>query len=54
MGPVQAATVGALVPALAAFGGWLILGETPSQISLLGIVLTVDGVAIANSPALDS
>lgn len=50
IGPAQAATIGALVPAMAATGGWFILEEEPSTLAIVGIALTVCGVMLANRP----
>lgn len=50
IGAANAAATGALVPGLAAAGGWLVLGEVPSTLGLVGIGLTVAGVALANIP----
>lgn len=51
IGPAPAATIGALVPALAAFGAWAILGETPTAVAAVGVALTMVGVIIANWPS---
>jgi drug/metabolite transporter (DMT)-like permease len=37
----------ALVPPLAAFMGWLILGETLTMMNLLGMILTFTGISLA-------
>ncbi|MGE0723374.1 MAG: DMT family transporter [Alphaproteobacteria bacterium] len=47
LGPTRAATSGALVPAAAALGGHLVLGETIDWLSVLGIAAAASGVALA-------
>lgn len=54
IGPAPAATIGALVPALAAFGAFVVLGEVPSLVAAFGIALTVIGVMTANWPSSTS
>lgn len=53
VGASAAASVGALVPALAATGGWLVLGEIPSSLAMIGILVTILGVVCANTSAFD-
>lgn len=52
IGAARAASLGALVPALAAFGGWLVLSEVPSPLALVGITVTAVGVGLASRPGL--
>lgn len=53
LGAGRAALSGALVPALSALGGWLLLAETPALSTVAGIVLTVAGIACAVAPKRD-
>jgi drug/metabolite transporter (DMT)-like permease len=48
LGAAQAATFSALVPVLAALGGWAILGETPGWTTAAAIALATAGVALVN------
>jgi drug/metabolite transporter (DMT)-like permease len=44
LGPTQASAIGALVPAMATFLGWLVLSEPLGPVQLLGMALAVAGV----------
>jgi drug/metabolite transporter (DMT)-like permease len=44
LGPTQASAVGALVPAMATFLGWLVLSEPLGPVQLAGMALAVAGV----------
>ncbi len=48
IGAAQSASVGAIVPALAGIGGWLVLGEMPNAFAQVGILVTVAGVVAMN------
>ncbi len=48
IGAARAAAIGALVPALAVLGGWVVLAERPTALTALGVAITVVGVATAN------
>jgi drug/metabolite transporter (DMT)-like permease len=47
LGAGRAALSGALVPALSALGGLVLLGESPDPATITGIVLTMLGIALA-------
>lgn len=47
LGAGRAALSGALVPALSAVGGFVLLGESPGASTIAGIVLTMLGIALA-------
>ena len=47
LGSTRAALSGALVPALAALGGWIVLGERPDAPTLAGAAAIAVGILIA-------
>ncbi|MBL8706184.1 MAG: DMT family transporter [Rhodospirillales bacterium] len=49
LGSTRAALSGALVPALAALGGWAILGERPDGTTLVGAVAIALGILVAGA-----
>ena len=49
LGAGRAAAFSALVPALAAFGGWAVLGEAPGPAASAAITLATLGVALVNT-----
>lgn len=51
LGPVRASSFTALVPVFAAFGGWIVLGETISAAGWLAAAAACLGVALANGAA---
>ena len=48
LGTAKAASFGVLVPALASFFAWIWLGETPTALNLLALLLGTTGVAVIN------
>lgn len=50
IGPIAASSTGALVPALVAVGGWLMLGETMNSQAATGILVVMAGVWLASRP----
>lgn len=50
IGPIVASSIGALVPALVAVGGWLMLGETLDAYAIMGILVVMVGVWLASRP----
>ena len=50
IGPIAASSIGALVPALVAVGGWLMLGETLDSQAVTGILVVMAGVWLASRP----
>ncbi len=47
IGPTSTAAIGATVPALGAFGGWLLLGEPLTPQAVIGAALVTAGVALS-------
>jgi drug/metabolite transporter (DMT)-like permease len=52
--PARASLYKFLVPVVALVAAWLLLGETPAPLQLLGVVVTLAGLYLARGPAVTS